>query len=277
MPTKQELLSQVEELSRRVEEAEKEALELKASRVLEELGTVRRAESKLKEKLREAEGRLKELEWQLNEATVEPSHTNHKLEEAHEQTELGESEVSRKLCESNYQLEVTNEELIEACEAADWAEWQLEQVRKQFQFDIMKAKETLSAEMQQRHAKDLDARDELIAMLKAKLAEKEGHSETQKQSAVKETRQPLRDSKCAMTQKSDKCPCEPSEKEASALASAGGDSTVSPAPSDVSDGQHVLHKMRLPALPKMNGEDRENSNSFDLWLQKLEKHAELEH
>ena len=208
---------------------------------------------------------------------MELSHANHKLEEAIEQTELDESEVSRKLCESNYQLEVTNEELIEAREAVDWAEWQLEQACKQFQFDVMKAKATLRAEMQQRHAKDLDARDELIAMLKAKLAEKEGHSETQKQSAVKETSQPLRDSKCAMTRKSDKCPREPSEKEASTLASAGGDSTVSPAPSDVSDGQHVLHKMRLPALTKMNREDRENSDSFDLWLQKLEKHAELEH
>ena len=82
-----------------------------------------------------------------------------------------DTEVSRKLREVSYQLEVTNEELAEAREVADWVEWQLEQACKQFQYDILKAKETLRAEMQQMHARDLDARDELIAMLKAKLAE----------------------------------------------------------------------------------------------------------
>ena len=55
MPTKQELLRQVEELSRRVEEAERETQELKGLGLLQELGALRKSESKLKEKLTETE------------------------------------------------------------------------------------------------------------------------------------------------------------------------------------------------------------------------------
>ena len=49
------------------------------------------------------------------------------MEEARQLAEVN-IEVSRKLNVS-YQLDVANE-LIEAREAADWVEWQLEQTRK---------------------------------------------------------------------------------------------------------------------------------------------------
>ena len=272
MLTKQELLRQVEELSRRVEEAERETQELKGSGLLQELSAIRKSESRLKEKLREADERVKELEGQLTEATEELDKANQTLEVAREQAEA-DAEVSQKLHQVNYQLDVTNEELLEAREAADWAEWQLEQAHKQFQYDMLRAKETLRAEMQQMHARDLDARDELIAMLKAKLAEKEGYQEPPKQYAVKGS---SRAGERAITQKSDKSPKEHCEKGASAALHPPTDGTVSPTPSAASESQLVVQKMRLPALPKMNGEDKENSDSFDLWLQKLEKHAELE-
>ena len=132
---------------------------------------------------------------------------------------------------------------------------------------------TAESEMQQMHARDIDTRDELIALLKAKLAEKGGHKESPKQHAVKEHSQT---SEHSSTQKSvDKSPKEPSEKGVSVTLYPQRDGTMSPTPSVASESQHV-QKMRLPALPKMNGEDKENSDSFDLWLQKLEKHAELE-
>lgn len=239
MPTKQELLRQVEELSRRVEEAERETQELKGSGLLQELGAIRKSESQLKAKLRVAEDRVKELEWQLNEATEELAKANQTLEEAREQAEA-DAEVSQKLHQVNYQLDVTNEELIEAREAADWAEWQLEQSRKQFQYDILKAKETLRAEMQQMHDRDLDARDELIAMLKAKLAEKGGYKESPKQYAVKES---SRAGEHATNQKSDKSPKEPCKNWPSGALYPPKDGTVSPTPSTASESPPIVQKM----------------------------------
>ena len=87
---------------------------------------------------------MRELEWQLNEATEELAKA---VEETREQAEA-DTKVSRKLHEVNYQMEVTNEELVEAREAADQAEWQLERTRQQLQY-ILRAKEMLRAEMQQ--------------------------------------------------------------------------------------------------------------------------------
>ena len=55
MPTKPELLRQIEELSRKVEEAEKETQELRGSGLLQEFGAIRKSESKLKGKLKGAE------------------------------------------------------------------------------------------------------------------------------------------------------------------------------------------------------------------------------
>ena len=267
MPTKQELLRQVEELSRRVEEAERETQELKGSGLLQELGALRKSESKLKEKLTETEERAKELEWQLKEATEELVKANQTLEEARQQAEVN-AEVSRKLNDVSYQLDIANEELIEAREAADWAEWQLEQARKQFQFDMLSAKETLRVEMQRMHARDLDTRDELIAMLKAKLTEREGYKAIPKHYTV-----PAREH--AGTPRPDKTPTEPCGRGVNATPHSP-EGRVSPMPHTVSESQTVTQKMRLPALPKMSGEDKENSDSFDLWLRKLEKHAELE-
>ena len=162
MPTKAELLRQIEELSRKVVEAKKEMQELRGSWLLKELGAIRKSESKLKGKLKEAEERVKELKWQLNEATEELAKSNQTLEETQEQAEAN-AEVSQILHEVNYQVEVTNEELVEAYKVADWAEWQLELTHKQFQYHSLKAKDTLRAEMQQMHARDIDVRDELIA------------------------------------------------------------------------------------------------------------------
>ena len=95
--------------------------------MLQELGVIRKPESRLKGELEEAEERVKELEWQLNKATKELVRVNQTLEQAQEQAEA-DAKLSQKLHEVN----IANEELAEAHEAADWAEWQLEQARKQF-------------------------------------------------------------------------------------------------------------------------------------------------
>ena len=102
MPTKWDLLKQEDELSRRVKEAKKEAKQLETG-VLEELMAAHRANQSWK-KSWEANERVKELEWQPSEVTVELTTTNQSLEEAQEK-ELCDSEVAQKLSESNYPLE----------------------------------------------------------------------------------------------------------------------------------------------------------------------------
>ena len=77
-----------------------------------------------------------------------------------------ESEVSRPIP----QVGEMRGRLDEADDLLDRSQWEMEQLRAQSELEVLKAKESVRAEMQKAHSQELRVRDDLIQLLKAKVA-----------------------------------------------------------------------------------------------------------
>ena len=147
--------------------------------------------------------------------------------------------------EVSHQIKDLQGRLDEADDLADRTQWKLEQLRAQSELETLKAKESLRAEMQKVHSQELRVRDDLIQLLRAKVASLEAGSLVVKAVAVDPV-EPKREDRVADT---------PVEKEV------------------VPTG--ATRKVTLPTLPRFVG-DRSEDGAFEHWTKKLLRHAELE-
>ena len=119
-------------------------------------------------------------------------------------------------------------------------------MKRDFEYQFMKVRESMREELELKYRRDINTHDELIELLKAKVSE---GSPTL----------------CS------------SEHTVSVINgweshSSGGWSNK---PETGEDLKHANH-LKLPALPKFSGDDRDDVDSLKRWLAKLVKHAELQ-
>ena len=127
----------------------------------------------------------------------------------------------------------------DALDALDKAQWEMDKMKRDFDYEILRVKESVREDLGRRYERDLKTRDEFIELLKAKLA------------------------------------VSPSSACTGNVRSLGGGSGESKSMEDVSIS--YSNRLKLPTLPKFSGEDRDDVDSLWRWLAKLEKHAELQH
>jgi len=137
----------------------------------------------------------------------------------------------------------------EADDLSQRMEWEMEQLRSQSELATLKAKESLREELQTAHARELRVRDDLIQMLRAKLAELEGAS----QATVK---------KGPITLK------EPRDEDPGGDAREAGDPTGDESGSLGGEPVKVTRKVTLPSLLRFSGEKLEDG-AFERWTKKL--------
>ena len=131
-------------------------------------------------------------------------------------------------CQLEQQLEDVRDEV-------DRLQWRLESAQTEAELQFARTREQALVD----HRKELEARDELIALLKEKMQQKGG---------PKEVMESALGSGCA--------PSSPDK----GLGSGGGVGCIT-----------------LPLLSTFSGEERkDDGETFDRWVRRLEKHAELE-
>ena len=150
------------------------------------------------------------------------------------------------------EIEELSCKLEEAEDLTHQKQWELDQLHKQSELEILKAKESLREELKSVHTQELKVRDDLIEMLKAKLVEKES--------------QPAKSTHAAV-EKVTVAPTATSDKESRSV-------EAEPATTGGELGK-VTRKVTLPSLPRFSGEKLEDG-AFERWTKKLLRHAELE-
>ena len=196
------------------------------------------------EKAEEAEQRVLDLEQEVDQLKKD-------LEGAKDHVASG-VEVKQKLVRAESDLEGSKDEirrieleLDNARDEVDRLEWKLENAERDTELQVARAKEHAQAY----HRKELDARDELIALLKEKLSQLSEHK--------------AKDAEAPPQSSSKGSGCTPdtlSKKDADSVSSSGR--TV---------------RLSLPTLPTFSGEEsRDDEDLFERWVRKLEKYAELE-
>ena len=134
-------------------------------------------------------------------------------------------------------LETAEAEIADLREDLDQAHWELEECRRDAKLNTSRAKESAREEMKDRHLKEMSMKDEIISLLKEKLA---------------------------------------TERKNAGL-SLGGESSTSESvegdkePPKVAE-ERTAKKMTLPTLQKFGGD----GDAFDRWLRKFFHYAELE-
>ena len=238
MPPKQkmkaELKQQVEELTQKLKEAEE------------------RIDGDVEAKRDEALERAEEAEWQTLNVQRELDLVKQELEEARKSHD---HEVQDKSKEAETDLATSKDhanqlklELDDANDRIDQLEWRLEQREYKIELRVAKAKDRA----QEDHRKELEARDELITLLKEKL----------QRLSPAEVRPSVLGSGCTTTSDKENKKNAVGEKKASDSTSTASGRTV---------------RVNLPPLPTFSGdESKGDEDSFDRWIRKLEKYAELE-
>ena len=117
---------------------------------------------------------------------------------------------------------------------------------RDFEYQLSKVRESMREELELKYMRDIKTRDELIELLKAKVSEDSPtlHSSDHTVSIINERE----------------------------FRSSGGGSNEPEAGEDL----NRANPLKLPALPKFSGDDRDDVDSLKRWLAKLEKHAELQ-
>ena len=226
MPTKLELRQQVEELSRSLRQAEEERDE-----------ALERAE--------EADLRAEELQG-------EKERLQKKLAEA---LESHEEEAESTLENEKSHVRLLEAELEKARDEIDRLEWQREVAERDLELSVARAREGTRVD----HKKELETREELIALLKEKV-----QLLTKGQALAKPApAEPVSGSGSetaavsVVTVPTKSCEDTPKEK----VTARNGRST----------------RMSLPTLSPFSGdESKDDGESFDRWIRRLERHAELE-
>ena len=179
--TKAELAKQLDELQRqllmaerKVDERSMEVEELQ--RALAEQEGARASKKRLRFELKALDRKLKETQRDLEQTTEELAAVRE--DDPDERVPRAETEVSElrvQLGELNCQLRANQEEMAEAYDAVDHVKCEMEQLRTEMILEVMKAEETVRDELTKVHARDLGARDELLSLLREKLANMQTH------------------------------------------------------------------------------------------------------
>jgi len=170
--TKSQLKQKVEELKRQLTDSQRQLSEAETAK---EDATW--ARQRLQDELRDTQRRLEEASQALSEAEEELAAARDRLGEFEPEdgVDLSEPGGHRPVVE---ELTLKIEELQRCYEEAEdlshRKEWEMEQLRSQSELATLKAKESLREELQTVHARKLKVRDDLIHMLRARLAELEG-------------------------------------------------------------------------------------------------------
>ena len=134
----------------------------------------------------------------------------------------------------------------DALESLDRSQWEMDRMKRDFEYQLLKVRESMREEFELKYKRDIKTRYELIELLKAKVSE----------GSLK-----LRSGEHTV-----------SVINGRESHSSGGRSNEPEAVEDLSRANHF----KLPALPKFNGDDKDAVDSLKRWLAKLEKHAELQ-
>ena len=206
----------------------------------DELTTLRRERDAAKDAEKELKKQLKAAKEQLDKSNRELTDATAELAEALEEVEALKGDLSESGDEHGRgrMIEDLQAQYDEVCDLVDCKQWEIDKINESVELQVLRAKESVREELQGKHAKELQTRDELIALLQSKVSElghgpakgsKEGHSTT------------------------------PSSSEKGGADGLGGGSsgapkdkpTIEPAPGD---SRSNARKLTLPSLPKFNGE-----------------------
>ena len=212
--------------------------------------------------MRAARARTEDLERELLESNAELAETAEQLATLRVQggdpDEVREAEVSEVVTNLQEQLE-------ESRDTVERKQWTIDQLQKDIELEVMRAKEKLRDELHTEYARELSTRDDLVQLLKGRVAELEeqmelGGSQRQFCSTLRQT----------------------PPKTSVAGKDLGGGSTHPSDPPDIpplgsEENEPTLsrRKLTVPSLPKFSG-DKLDDDSFDRWIRKLQRHAELE-
>jgi len=180
--TKSQLKQIVEELKRQLTDSQRQ---LSEAEMAKEDAT--RARQRLQDELRDTQRRLEETSQALSEAEEELAAARDRLGELEpkDRGDLSEPGHRPEVEELTLKIEKLQRCYEEAEDLSHRKEWEMEQLRSQSELATLKAKESLREELQTVHARELKVRDDLIHMLRARLAELEGQPSKAAQATVK--------------------------------------------------------------------------------------------
>ena len=191
----------------------------------------------------ELQQQIEELQRKLKEAqAVAKDRDRDELEDAalREELEACQEQASQECAEQEQLhkvLETAEAEIADLQEDLDQAHWELEECRRDAELNASRAKESTREEMKDRHLKELSMKDQIISLLKEKLA---------------------------------------TERKIAGLSLGSGSSASESVEGDKEPPkvaeERTAKKMTLPTLQKFGGD----GDAFDRWLLKFSHYAELE-
>lgn len=134
----------------------------------------------------------------------------------------------------------------DAFESSDRSQWEMDRMKRDFEYQLLKVRESMREELELKYKRDIKTRDELIELLKAKVSEGSSKLHSGEHTVSVINRRESRNS--------------------------GGGSNEPEAVEDLSRANHL----KLLALPQFRGDDRDYVDLLKRWLAKLEKHAKLQ-
>ena len=270
--TKAQLRQRIDDLKTKLREAEQRAEAVEGNVVDdEELETARRerdvakgAERKLKRELEATRDHVRGLDRELAEAMAELVTSQDRVAALEAEEGRGDPSHARDGGHDE-RIEELQEQLEEARDQADCKQWEVDQLRKDSELETMRAKERVRGELQAVHAQELQARDDLVQLLKARVAELErrpaldnGHRGSGQVAKVSQSGGQV-------------------SGRGSSQSPGGEDEHQALLTSVPEEGNSEIpvRKLTLPPLPKFTGEKAEE-DAFERWTRRLLRHAELE-
>ena len=241
--TKAELRQKLEETQARLREAEGR-LEAQDRERVEQLAEIQEERDGAVERAEEAAARLSEVEAELKSAV--------------ERAEAWQPENERlqaELTEVSHELESVREEMRDEI---DHKEFQLREGQKEVELAVARAWE----QARETHKREVDARDDLITMLKEKI-----------ESLRKGGQARLPESGPSTEEVGSGLGSGSQSPEKNRRQESGGSE-----PSTLSQGDTGSRpRLSLPSLTMFSGESMDDDGAFDRWLRKFERYAQLEH
>ena len=255
--TKAQLKQRLEDLKRKLGEAEERAARAKERadpRALEtatiQRDAAREAQRKLTEQLEEAKAELAKALERVEALEGKRCH------DEPGRSERSHHEVSRLVG----QLDDLQVQLEEERDLVDRKQWEMDELKRCRELEVLRAKEGVREEIHAAHAEELRARDKLIHLLKERVAFLEKRSPQRSESPEEDqSTDPTVVSQVIASSGVSRVPGEVKENEEHALGA----------------GPAVARKLTLPTLPRFGGEKQEE-DAFERWTRKLLRHAELE-
>ena len=242
-PTKAELRQQVEELKKKLEEAEERARLAEsrsenadaAAAIREELETVVEAQEALKAELKRANERAENAGKEVSRLL------------------LNVEQLESELRVESARADSAEEHVADARDEIDQIQWELENLYKDVEIKVARAKNAVQEEMREAHSREIAVRDDMIALLKEKVALLEGRRRPEEE----------------------ECPNLGGGSDPPAVEAARTLEVHETSPVEL-HMPSTTRKMTLPPLARFSG-DSKDDDAFDRWVRKLLQHAELEH